>query len=298
MDTERTTENSGKRALVVGLGISGIATAVRLRQIGWTPVVIEKAPARRSGGYFIGLFGAGKAAARRLGILDGLRDRTPYDGATFNVDRLGNRRRGLGFRDLPGKPWLMMRGDVEQGAFAALPEDVEIRYSTVPTRITQDAEGVDVTLTDTAENTSVTERFDLVVGADGLRSTVRSLVFGPHEKYVHRMGYAVAAFQLRDALSDLAQVDGAILLEPNRSMWVFPFDDAPPTVMMTYRTEDVDAEFTEPPVQRLRAASVPAGRPRARRGAPGTGVRREPPVRLGGTGAHGLLAPRPGRPRR
>ena len=91
---------------------------------------------------------------------------------------------------------------------------------------------------------------------------MRSLVFGPHEKYVHRLGYAVAAFQLRDSLSDLAQVDGAILLEPNRSMWVFPFDDAPPTVMMTYRTEDVDAEFTEPPAQRLRAAfgSRPAGR--------------------------------------
>ncbi|WP_330316432.1 FAD-dependent monooxygenase [Streptomyces platensis] len=262
MDTEHTTENSGKRALVVGLGISGIATAVRLRQIGWTPVVIEKAPTRRTGGYFIGLFGAGKAAARRLGILDGLRDRTPYEGVTFNVDRLGNRRRGLGFRDLPGKPWLMMRGDVEQGAFSALPADVEIRYSTVPTHLAQDADGVDVTLTNTAEDTSVTERFDLVVGADGLRSTVRSLVFGPHEKYVHRLGYAVAAFQLRDSLSDLAQVDGAILLEPNRSMWVFPFDDAPPTVMMTYRTEDVDAEFTEPPAQRLRAAfgSRPAGR--------------------------------------
>lgn len=73
-----------------------------------------------------------------------------------------------------------MRGDVEAAGFAALPSDVEIRYSTVPTRIEQDTDEVNVTLADTAGGTSATERFDLVVGADGLRSTVRRLVFGPH----------------------------------------------------------------------------------------------------------------------
>jgi 2-polyprenyl-6-methoxyphenol hydroxylase-like FAD-dependent oxidoreductase len=262
MDTPSAQNHTGKRALVVGLGISGIATAIRLRQIGWSPVVIEKAPTRRTGGYFIGLFGSGREAARRLGILDGLRDRTPYDGANFDIDRLGNRRRGLSFRDIPGKPWLMLRGDVEQAAFTALPTDVEVRYSTVPTHIEQDADGADVTLANTADGTSVTERFDLVVGADGLRSTVRSLVFGPHEQYLRRLDYVVAAFQLPRPLSDVAQEDGAILMEPNRAMWVFPFNDNLPAVLMGYRTEDVDAEFTEPPAKRVRAAfgSGPTGR--------------------------------------
>lgn len=54
------TENSnGPRVLVVGLGISGIATALRLQRTGWQPVIIEKSQARRSGGYFVGLLGAG-----------------------------------------------------------------------------------------------------------------------------------------------------------------------------------------------------------------------------------------------
>jgi 2-polyprenyl-6-methoxyphenol hydroxylase-like FAD-dependent oxidoreductase len=262
MDTTGATDHGDRRALVVGLGISGIATAVRLRQIGWTPVVIEKAPARRTGGYFVGLFGSGREAARRLGILDGLRDRTPYDGLNFDVDRLGNRRRGLSFRDIPGKPWLMLRSDVEGAAIAAMPADVEIRYSTVPTRIEQDDDGVDVTLTNTADGTSLTERFDLVVGADGVRSTVRSLVFGPHEQYVRRLDYVVAAFQLPRPLSDVAQEDGAILMEPNRTMWIFPFADGLPTVLLGYRTGDVDAEFTETPAKRVRAAfgSGPTGR--------------------------------------
>jgi len=251
---------SGKerRALVVGLGISGISTALRLRQIGWTPVVIERAPARRTGGYFIALFGGGRPPAQRLGILDNLSDRTPSGTRQYDFDRAGNRRPGaLAYSDLPGSPWMTVRGNVEEAAFKALPDDVEIRYSTVPTHIAQDADGVDVTMTNTTDGTSVTERFDLVVGADGLRSTVRSLVFGPHEKYLHRLNYMAVAYELPGPLSELHPDDGATLMEANRSLWIFPFDGGPQTVLLNYHTDDVDAEFTEPPGRRVRKAFGP-----------------------------------------
>ncbi|WP_206641588.1 FAD-dependent monooxygenase [Nonomuraea polychroma] len=247
--------NGGRRALVVGLGISGIATALRLRQIGWTPVIIERAAGRRSGGYFIALFGAGRAAAQRLGILDKLTDRGP-DGAGYDIDRAGRRRPGMTFKDF-GQPWMMMRGDVEEAGFAALPSDVEIRYATVPTRIEQDADGVNVTLAGTAGGTSVTERFDLVVGADGLRSTVRQLVFGPHENHLRRMNYMAVAYQLPGALPGYDQSDSVILAEAGRSMWIFPFKDRPPTVLLSYRTDDVDAEFTRPKAERVREVFGP-----------------------------------------
>jgi len=152
---------------------------------------------------------------------------------------------------------MMLRGDVEEAAFTALPENVEVRFSSVPTRIEQDPDGVDVLLTNTTDGASVTERFDLVVGADGLRSTVRSLVFGPHEHYLHRLNYMAVAYQLPGPLSDLHPDDGAVLVEPNRSMWIFPFAGSAPTVLLNYHTEDVDAEFTQPPAQRVRAAFGP-----------------------------------------
>ncbi len=246
-----------RRALVVGLGISGTSTALALLRAGWTPVLIEKAPQRRSGGYFVGLFGAGKTAAERLGILDLLHDRTAFEGRNYDVDRFGEWRGGFGFRDIPGDPWLMVRGDVEQAAFEALPAELEVRYSTVPTKIEQDADGVDVTLTNTADGSSATERFDLVVGADGLRSTVRRLAFGPDERYLHRLNYMIAAFQLPGGLGKLALHDGLTLLEPDRSLWVFPFADHAPTVLFGYQTDDVDAEFTEPPAVRVRKAFGP-----------------------------------------
>ncbi|TDC91441.1 FAD-dependent oxidoreductase [Nonomuraea deserti] len=250
------TNNGGRRALVVGLGISGIAAALRLRQIGWTPVIIERAAGRRSGGYFIALFGAGRAAAQRLGILERIIDRGA-DGVSYDIGRAGRRRPGLGFRDFPGRPWLMTRGDLEAAGFAALPPDVEIRYATVPARIEQDADGVNVTLTDTAGGTSTTERFDLVVGADGLRSTVRRLVFGPHERYLHRLNYMAVAFQMPGALPGHDQSDSVVLAEPRRSMWAFPFKDGPPTVLLTYHTDDAQAEFTRPKVDRVREVFGP-----------------------------------------
>jgi 2-polyprenyl-6-methoxyphenol hydroxylase-like FAD-dependent oxidoreductase len=127
----------------------------------------------------------------------------------------------------------------------------------VPTAIDQDADGVDVTLRNTETGTTVTERFDLVVGADGLRSTVRSLVFGPHEDHLRRLGYMVVAFEYAGTPAGLDPGQGATLLEPGRSMWVFAFTDHNPTIMLTYRTDDVDAEFTATPAQRVRAAFGP-----------------------------------------
>ncbi|MTD52628.1 FAD-dependent oxidoreductase [Amycolatopsis sp. RM579] len=238
------------------MGVSGIATAARLRKSGWRPVIVERAPARRSGGYFIVLFGAGRAAAARLGMLDAVHDRVTKT-PKLDIERDGSSRPGMSFSDLPGNPWTMLRGDIEAAAYSVLPDDVEIRYSTVPTAIEQDTDGVDVTLLDTVAGTSSTERFDVVVGADGLRSTVRTLVFGPHENYLRRLGYMVTAFQFHGTPAGLEPGQAVTLLEPGRSMWVFAYRDHDPTVMMTYRTDDVDAEFLRPPAERLRSVFGP-----------------------------------------
>ncbi|MEV0388022.1 FAD-dependent monooxygenase [Nonomuraea sp. NPDC050643] len=243
------------RALVVGLGIAGIATALRLRQVGWEPVLVERAPARRSGGYFIMLFGTGLASARRLGVLDAIGDRTPRL-APYEANRAGRLTAGMSLAGLPGKPRVVLRGDIERALFAALPADVEIRYSTVPTRITQDDSAAEVTLHDTASGATVTERFDLVVGADGMRSTVRGLAFGP-EDHLHPLNYMIAATVLDRPVEGIDQDQGLTLAEPGRSAWIFPFADHAPGLLFSYRADDIDAQFARPPIESIRAAFGP-----------------------------------------
>ncbi|MGP3961258.1 FAD-dependent monooxygenase [Nonomuraea sp. 3N208] len=247
------------RALVVGLGIAGIATAVRLRQVGWEPVLVERAAARRSSGYFVMLFGTGVASARRLGALEAIGDRSHPRLAAYEVNRAGRRTPGMNPANLPNaamRPRQLLRGDVEEGLFSALPADVEIRYSTVPTRITQDASAAEVTLHDTASGATVTERFDLVVGADGMRSTVRKLAFGP-EEYLHPLNYMIGATALDAPIEGFGLHEGLVLAEPGRSAWTFPFSDHPPTLLFSYRTDDIVAEFSRPPIESIRAAFGP-----------------------------------------
>src|SRR5439155_16369137 len=55
--------------------------------------------------------------------------------------------------------------------------------------LTQDADGVDVRFAGGARR-----RFDLVVGADGLHSALRAMVFGPHERFVRHLGHVMAFY--------------------------------------------------------------------------------------------------------
>ncbi|WP_460068969.1 FAD-dependent monooxygenase [Streptomyces sp. YKOK-I1] len=248
------------RALVVGMGIGGLATALRLHDIGWETLLVERAPQRRPAGYFVGLFGTGQAAAQRLGVLDAIGNRTtPENSATYDIDRAGRRRPTLGYGDLPGNPRLLLRGDIESALYDSTEPVTEIRYGTTPVTVEEHPDGVDVTLrTTSGENTTeTTERFDLVVGTDGLRSTVRQLVFGPHTDYFKPFNHIIAATVLKEPVPGFGLTDGIVLPEPGRAAWVFPFSDHRPGLLFSYRTDDEDAEFTRPPIESLRRAFGP-----------------------------------------
>ncbi|MET7517955.1 FAD-dependent monooxygenase [Streptomyces sp. NPDC005480] len=248
-----------RRALIVGMGIGGLATAMRLHEIGWEPVLVERAPGRRAAGYFIGLFETGRATAQRMGILEVIGNRKDPDSVSYDVDRSGRRRPSLGYDDAPGDPRLMLRGDIEAALYDLVADDTEIRYDTTPVALDEHPDGVDVTLrtTTAADTTETTERFDLVVGADGLRSTVRRLAFGPDSAYMRPLHHIIGATILKEPVPGFRPNDGLILAEKGRSAWVFPFVDHQPGVLFNYRTDDEDAQFRRPPIDSLRRAFGP-----------------------------------------
>jgi 2-polyprenyl-6-methoxyphenol hydroxylase-like FAD-dependent oxidoreductase len=82
-----------------------------------------------------------------------------------------------------------MRGDLAHAIFAAIADDVETIFGDSVTGLEENDGGVTVRF-----GHGPPRRFDLVVGAGGLHSVVRKLVFGPELWFERYLGYYTAAF--------------------------------------------------------------------------------------------------------
>lgn len=180
------------RIAINGTGIAGPTLAWWLRRNGHDPVLFERAAAPREGGYAIDFWGSGYEVADRMGIVPALHA-AGYDMKRLRaVERHGRTVAALDldvFRSLTdGRFTTLARSALSQAILDAC-AGIEMRFGTHITGIAQDPGGVDATLSDGGE-----ERFDLVIGADGLHSAVRGAVFGPGGE--RQTGLLVAAFTL------------------------------------------------------------------------------------------------------
>jgi 2-polyprenyl-6-methoxyphenol hydroxylase-like FAD-dependent oxidoreductase len=78
----------------------------------------------------------------------------------------------------------ILRGDLVQLLYAAIPNDVEFLFGNSIVSLQQTERTVTVTF-----DQGILREFDLVVGADGIHSQVRRLVFGPEAEFVRYLGY-------------------------------------------------------------------------------------------------------------
>ncbi|MEV0349517.1 FAD-dependent monooxygenase [Nonomuraea sp. NPDC050680] len=173
--------------LISGASIAGTATAYWLRQHGFTPTVVERAPSIREGGYKVDIRGVALDVVERMGLLEAVRARstdmriaTHYDGkgrriAEMDADLFGGRE---------GADAEIMRGDLNELLYDLTRDDVEYLFDDSITGIAEDG-------TVTFER-SAPRRFDLVVGADGMHSNTRGLVFGAESAFVRDLGYYIS----------------------------------------------------------------------------------------------------------
>lgn len=180
---------------IVGAGIAGPTLAHWLRRYGHAPVLFEQAPEPRTGGYVIDFWGLGYDIAEQMGVLPAVHDRCYRMDRLRMVDADGREIVGLDvglMRDaLDGRFVSIARSDLA-GALLDACDGVPMRFGVSVDRLDQDTDGVTLTLTDGS-----TERFDLVVGADGLHSRVRALAFPDVAGTEVPLGCHVAACRLR-----------------------------------------------------------------------------------------------------
>ncbi len=242
---------------MVGAGVAGLAAAASLHRAGWDVVVCERAPSRRTGGYFVRLAPEGLAAADRLGASDALKTRLPADGVVTGVDGRGRTvsRVDASLGDDP-EALALVRGDLEAALWEARPDELEVRFATTPVRVRPGARSVEVVLAGPGGRRA-TERFDLVVGADGVRSTVRAMVFGPAERYRREFEHVVISSVLPRLPGSLCEGDYVVLAEPGRTAHLMAVHGHDPVVFFTYRagrSAAADARAAaDDPVAALRA---------------------------------------------
>ncbi len=172
------------RIAVIGAGIGGLSVARGLQRAGAEVTVLERSPEPRAVGAGLSIFGNGVRALDALGLGAELRSIAPPLGAI----RGGQRRPDGGWLTVvPGDAALELRVVERSALHAALIGSLAPGTLRTGRRVLgADADG---TLRSAADGGApVTERFDLVVAADGIRSTVRAS--WPGDPGVRYAGYA------------------------------------------------------------------------------------------------------------
>lgn len=243
-----TIRTSGPRVLVAGASIAGPALAHWLSRWGAEVTVVERAPALRPGGQAVDARGVAKEVIRRMGLDASVRAARTETAGAYTVDADGNVLETFRADDHGGDGYIaeieILRGDLAQVLYDDTRDGVEYIFGDRITELTQDADGADVAFAGGDRR-----RFDLVVGADGLHSQLRAMVFGPHERFVRHLGHMLAFYSLPNEFGlDRWLID---FQESGRSAGLRPIQDATRAMaMFSFPSRDFDVDYRDVAAQK------------------------------------------------
>ncbi len=181
--------------LISGASIAGPTLAYWLKRYGFNPTVIERAPHLREGGYPVDVRNEAVQVAKLMGIWEQMQQEKTNFGEISFVNERNQRISRVNVQavrkafDLD-RFWVeIMRGDLAKTLYERTSDEVEYCFGDSIQALKQDDEGVDVTF-----ERGGSRRFDLLVGADGLHSIVRTLVFGDEAQFERYCGYHFGVF--------------------------------------------------------------------------------------------------------
>lgn len=187
---------SKNKILVIGAGIAGTAAGYWLKRFGFAPTLIEKSSFMRTGGQALDIRGVATSVVKKMGIYEKIcQMRTQVELGRY-VDDWGNiiheeTGERAGFRQ--GEEVEILRGDLVALMNEAL--DMPCHYGQTVLSINQDDRAVSVQFKDGRK-----EFYDLVIGADGIHSHIRRMVFLKNEYELTSLNLYLSIFSIPNYL--------------------------------------------------------------------------------------------------
>jgi 2-polyprenyl-6-methoxyphenol hydroxylase-like FAD-dependent oxidoreductase len=160
------------RVVIVGAGIGGLSLAVGLRRSGVPIAVYERQPEVRELGTGTGIQRVAQQGLEMLGLREPLQQ---IAGTPFQALLLKSHKRGRTMATIPrrGEAFVVHRGELLEVLKRELGDESLIRCDAECVGFDQDEQGVTARF---ADGTSA--RGAVLVGADGVRSTIRQQILG------------------------------------------------------------------------------------------------------------------------
>ena len=208
--------------LISGGGVAGLALAYWLEKEGFHSTVVERSPALRQGGQAVDIRGVALDVVKAMDLHDDiyalrtrLRGMSVLDADGKEIERTEERTFSAGRLDSDDIE--IFRDDLCRLLTDKAGAQVEYLYGDSIRELAQDGQGASVVFRGGQQR-----RFDLVVGADGIYSNVRKLVFGEDAPYLVPLGVTMALYTAPNLIElkhwQLMYRDGGVgyVIYPNR----------------------------------------------------------------------------------
>ncbi len=220
--------DASKKILVVGAGIAGPAVCYWLKSFGFSPHLIERSQTLRTGGYAVDIRGIAIDVVKKMGIFEKICDNRTTVNRCRHVDQSGEtlhieEGEQSGFRQ--GEEVEIVRGDLIEILMQTM-EEIPCGFNRTVENIQQHDDGVEVTF-----NNNQSERYDLIIGTDGLHSPTRHMIFPDDAHTLKNLGSYISVFSIPNYL-DLSHE--AVMFEHDQKLAHVVSDKDPDTALTEF----------------------------------------------------------------
>jgi 2-polyprenyl-6-methoxyphenol hydroxylase-like FAD-dependent oxidoreductase len=193
-------ETKGQSVLISGASIAGLTMVYWMNHYGYDVTVVEIGQEPRRGGTPIDVRGEALECAKRMGVLDAIKAaKLPTKGLKF-MNEL-NEVQGIMQVEVIGAissdDIEIRRDDLVDILYEKVKDNIIYKFGNRIMELEQDAKEVNVVFKDGTAGT-----YDFVIGADGIHSGVRNLIFGKEEQYAHFLNFYYSVFTVDGNLGE------------------------------------------------------------------------------------------------